>query len=271
MKRRWVRWAAPLALVLVAAAVALPLTVHGSPGPPDGQTWVATLGTIRALHDQDADVVTQFFDQPSSFALGGYNDAVFAVSWASEAQFELDLAAGAIPEGVAAVMYDPERWAHTPDPEQRDPVAAIEAFASAARTAGYAVIVTPHPNLVGVPGATCGPDPAESTEDAFLRCGITAFAARVADVVEVQAQYLETEPARYADVVGRAAAQARAANPKVRVISGLSTRFATDPQVLVEAWTAVRGIVDGHYMAVPEGIRPEVAADFLAQIAASGT
>ena len=60
-----------------------------------------------------------------------------AVSWASEAQFELDLAAGAIPEGVAAVMYDPERWAHTPDPEQRDPVAAIEAFAVRGRAAGY--------------------------------------------------------------------------------------------------------------------------------------
>ena len=271
MKRRWVRWAAPLALVLVAAAVAVPLTVHGSSGPPHGQTWIATLATIRALHDQDADVATQFFDQPSSFALGGYGHAAYAVSWASEAQFELDLAAGAIPGGVAAVMYDPERWAHTPDAEQRDPVAAIEAFASAARTAGYEVIVTPHPNLVGVPGATCGAGPEESIEDAFLRCGITGSAARVADVVEVQAQYLETDPARYADVVGRAAAQARAANPKVRLVAGLSTRFATDPGVLVAAWTAARDIVDGHYMAVPEGIRPEVAAAFLAQIGASGT
>ena len=56
-----------------------------------------------------------------------------------------------------------------------------------------------------------------------------------------------------------------------QVIAGLSTRFATDPRVLVEAWMAVRDIVDGHYMAVPEGIRPEVAAAFLAQIAASGT
>ncbi len=71
--------------------------------------------------------------------------------------------------------------------------------------------------------------------------------------------------------VGRAAEQARAANPAALVISGLSTRFASTAQTLVDAWTAVRAIVDGHYMAVPEGIRPEVATEFLRQIGASGT
>ena len=271
MKRHWVRWGVPLALVLIAVAVAVPMTVRSSPGPPDGQTWVGTLATIRRLHDQDDAVVAQFFDRPTSFALGGYGDAVSGASWASEAQFEADLAAGAIPAGTRAVMYDPERWADTPVVEQRDPVAATRAFAAAARAAGYQVIVTPHPNLVGVPGAVCGPHPAESLEDAFLRCGITGAAARVADVVEIQAQYLETDPARYADVVGRAAEQARAANPAALVISGLSTRFASTAQTLVDAWMAVRAIVDGHYMAVPEGIRPEVATEFLRQIGASGT
>jgi hypothetical protein len=271
VSRRWVRWGVPLAVVLIAVAVAVPMTVRSIPGPPDGQTWVATLATIRRLHDQDDAVVAQFFERPTSFALGGYNDAVPGASWASEAQFEADLAAGAIPAGTRAVMYDPERWADTPVVEQRDPVTAIRAFAAAARAAGYQVIVTPHPNLVGVPRAVCGPHKTESLEDAFLRCGITAAAARVADVVEVQAQYLEADPTRYADVVGGAVEQARAANPAALVISGLSTRFASTPQTLVDAWMAVRGIVDGHYMAVPEGIRPEVATEFLRQIGASGT
>lgn len=271
MKRRWVRWAIPLALALVVAAVTLPLTVHGDPGPPDGQTWVATLGTIRLLHTQNADVASQYFDQPTTFALGGYNGAVPSASWASEAQFETDLAAGTIPEETRAVMYDPEHWDPTPAGEQRDPVAAIEAFSSAARRAGYQVIVTPHPNLVTVPGAVCGQRGDESQDEAFLRCDITGAAARVADVVEVQAQYLEADPARYADLVRQAAAQAKRANPAVLVISGLSTRFAVTSQTLADAWAAVRGIVDGHYMAVPEQIRPEVAAAFLAQIATSGT
>ena len=257
----------PLALALVVAAVTLPLTVHRDAGPPDDQTWVATLGTIRLLRAHDPDVAGMYFDQPTSFALGGYNGAVSSASWASEAQFATDLASGAIATDVRAVMYDPERWPPTPEAEQRDPVAAIQAFSAAARGAGYQVIITPHPNLVTVPDAVCGAGPEESQEEAFLRCGITGAAARVADVVEVQAQYLETDTARYADLVRRAADQARAANPAVRVISGLSTRFAATSQTLVDAWTAVRGTVDGHYMAVPEQIRPEVAAGFLRLIA----
>jgi len=269
VNRRWLRWAAPLALVLVVAAVTLPLTVHRTPEPPDGQTWIATLGTIRLLRAEDPDVVTQFFDREGSFALGGYNGAVRAQSWASEAQFAVDLASGAIPAGTGAVMYDPERWAPTPEAEQRDPVAAFEAFAAAAHAAGYRVIITPHPNLVGVPGAVCGPQASESEQDAFLRCGITGSAARVADVVEVQAQSLETQTSTYADLVRSAAEQARAANPAVIVLAGLSTRFALRPETLVEAWSSVRDVVDGHYLGVPEGIRPEVAAGFLRLIAAS--
>lgn len=269
MNRRWVRWAAPLALILVAMAVTLPLTVHGTPEPPDDQTWIATLGTIRMLRAEDPAVVTQFFDRDGSFALGGYNGAVRAQSWASEARFEADLASGAIPADTRAVMYDPERWAPTPEAEQRDPISAFEAFAAAARIAGYRVIITPHPNLVGVPGAVCGPDVGESEQDAFLRCGITGAPARVADVVEVQAQSLETRPSAYADLVRSAADQARAANPSVIVVAGLSTRFALRPETLVEAWSSVRGVADGHYLGVPEGIRPEVAAGFLREIAAS--
>lgn len=271
MTGRWLRWAGPLAVALVILAVTVPLTVRGTPAPPDDQTWIATLATIRVLRDQNADAASQFFDRSGSFALGGYSSAVWSQSWASEARFEADLAAGTIPGTVRAVMYDPERWEQTPEAEQRDPVAAIEAFAAAARRAGYQVIVTPHPSLVTVPGAVCGLRAAETVIDAFLRCGITGSAARVADVVEVQAQYLETDPKVYAAVVGQAAEQARASNPNVLVIAGLSTRFAATSATLVDAWTSVRGVVDGHYLAVPEQIRPEVAAAFLAQIAASAT
>jgi len=267
VKRRWVRWAAPSAFVLVVAAVTLPLTVRTDPSPPDAQVWIATLGTIRSIRDHNEDVAAQFFDQETSYALGGWGGAVAAQSWASEAQFEIDVVDGVIPDRVRAVMYDPEAWAQTPAVEQRDPIAAFEAFASTARRAGYQVIITPHPNLVTSPDARCQPREDETVEDAFLRCGITGAAARVADVVEIQAQYLETDLDAYADLVDRAAGQARAANPDIVVIAGLSTRFAATPRTLVDAWTAVRGIVDGHYMGVPERIRPDVAAAFLQAIA----
>ncbi len=265
--RRWVRWAAPLALALVVGAVTLPFTVHGHPGPPDDQTWIATLGTIRLIAEQNEDVASRFFDHSTSFALGGWRGAVPAQAWASEAQFEADLASGAIPERVRAVMYDPEAWKHTPPAEQAAPVAAMEAFAAAARRAGYQVITTPHPNLVDVPGGTCVRRAEESVPDAFLRCGIVGAAARVSDVVEIQAQWLEADPAVYAELVRQAVDQAREANSAVIVLAGLSTRFAATSQTLVDAWNAVRGVADGHYMAVPEGIRPDIAGSFLEQIA----
>jgi hypothetical protein len=189
------------------------------------------------------------------------------MAWASEAQFAHDLRAELIPPDVRAVMYDPEYWDPTPTAEQRDPVVAMRAFTSLARAHGYLVILTPHPNLTAVPGAACTRAPDESIQAAFLRCRIASVAAREADVVEIQGQFLETDPGAYRAFVSRAAAQARAANPAVRVIAGLSTNFTSDPQVLLAAWEAVRDVVDGHYMAVPEGIRPEVATSFLQLVA----
>ena len=63
------------------------------------------------------------------------------------------------------------------------------------------------------------------------------------------------------------AAQARLANPNVVVLAGLSTRFASGPETLLNAWDSVTDIVDGHYMAVPEGIRPDIATAFLRMLA----
>jgi hypothetical protein len=270
MRRRRLVWVVPIAIVLVAAAVAVPMALRGDAGPPDHQAWIATLATIRSIDEQNGNVAAQYFDRATSFVLGGdWRSAAPGQAWASAAQFAADLAAGTIPEPVRAVMYDPEGWGHTPETEQRDPIAAIEAFSTAARAAGYQVIATPHPNLVEVPHADCEARDDESVQEAFLRCDIAGSAARVADVVEIQAQWLEPEPAVYADFVRRATDQARMANPDVTVIAGLSTRFAPTPQTLVDAWNAVRAVVDGHYMAVPEGIHPEIAAAFLEQIAAT--
>jgi hypothetical protein len=139
----------------------------------------------------------------------------------------------------------------------------MRAFGTLARTHGYLVVITPHPNLVTASGAGCTQHSGEALEAAFLRCGIEADAARYADVVEVQAQYLETDPIAYRRFVVAAARQARAVNPGVLVLSGLSTNFTSDPSVLLEAWRSVLGRVDGHYLNVPHGRDPETALAFL--------
>jgi hypothetical protein len=256
-----------VALLMLSAAGPLVQRSSAGSGPPFGQAWMATRGTIGRMEASVGDATDRFFDISTSYGLGGgWGSSAASASWASAGAFRTDLAAGLIAPQVRVVMYDPEHWAATPPRERRDPVAAMRSFAEAARAAGYAVAITPHPNLVDVPGAACGRTEGESTEEAFLRCGIQGEAAAVSDVVEIQSQSLEQDAVAYRAFVQRAAVQAKASNPDVLVLSGLSTRFAMDPGVLFRAWISVRDIVNGHYLAIPEGIRPDVAAAFLTMV-----
>src|SRR5438034_1150489 len=168
---------APLLAALVGVAV-VPEALHARlpDAPPLHQRWMATPTTVERLRAIDPAIAALYFDRRGSYVLGGGLDAATATDvWASERQFELDLAAGAIDPSVRYVLYDPEWWTATP--------------------------------------------------------------------------------------------QARRANPDVVVLAGLSTRFATGPDTLLNAWDSVADIVDGHYMAVPEGIRPDIAVAFLQMLA----
>jgi hypothetical protein len=266
-------WLLPPLLAVVVGAAAIPGLFDHRIGdaPPLDQRWVATMPTVARLRVLDPGAAALYFDRSRSSILGGGVDggSIAGLAWSDEGQFEEDLASGSIPPAVRVVMYDPEGWPSTPRAERRDPIAAMRAFSRAARAAGYGVILTPHPNLVDVSGAVCGRSRSEPTTAAFLRCGIEAEAARLSDVVEIQGQWLEWDPQTYRAFVEAAAAQARRANPNVVVLAGLSTRFAAGAETLLEAWDAVSDIVDGHYLAVPEGIRPEVAASFLRSLAES--
>jgi hypothetical protein len=246
--------------------------VAAQPAAPLGQIWVGTQKTAETLSAVDAGLAQTFLGGSTSFALGGWGSAsVPSQAWASEAQFADDLVSGRIPSDVRLVMYDPERWSATPRKERCDPKAAMHAFATLAHRHGYLVMITPHPNLTSVSRAACAAQPDESEGHSFIRCGLEAAAAREADIVEVQAQSLETDVAAYRRLVAAASAQARSANPGVLVVSGLSTSFTNDPSVLFRAWRSVLGIVDGHYLNVPHGVRPEVAVEFLRMAAAHAT
>jgi hypothetical protein len=263
---------APAIGALVAFAVLFSVVTRGPQGSfdgvparaaPFGEVWIGTRTTAANLASLDAPTTSTFLGGSTSFGLGGWGSAAPAVAWASEARFADDLLHGRIPADVRVVMYDPEAWGATPVNEQMDPARAMQRFESLARTHGYVVVITPHPSLVTVAGAACAAGPGEAIERAFLRCRIEAEAARYADVVEVQAQYLEAEPEAYRSFVSAAARQARGANPGVLVISGLSTTYAQDPSTLYTAWRSVLGTVDGHYLNVPHGRRPETALAFL--------
>ncbi|MGZ8614448.1 MAG: hypothetical protein ACXWX4_07180 [Actinomycetota bacterium] len=257
--RSWGAKGAPVAVFLALSVGA------ASPGPviPPSGTWVVTRINAEVLEELDPGLTRAFLGTPDTIALGGYGDAVPAMGWASLAAFEFDVGAGLVPDNVRIVMYDPEAWEHTPLDEQLDPAGAMAGFAALARAHGYLVLMTPHPSLVTVPGAACPMRTDESATAAFLRCGLVAAAAVHADVVDVQLQSLQRNPARYREAIAEAARQARAANPDVQVLAHLTTAMAPDPTVLYAAWHSVQPVVDGQYLGVPGGRRATVALAFM--------
>jgi len=228
--------------------------------------FVVTKRTMSVINRMDPEVADLLFNTPVSYGLGTWSRSVPSWSWASEAEFAAALREGRIPPGIYAVMYDPEKWQATPLEEQIDPAKYIRKFALLAHRHGYYVIVTPHPGLVDVPGAVCQRVQGETREEAYLRCGIAAAAARFADAYETQAQYLEGDVRAYRSFVVAATSQAKRANGAIVTLSGLSTGFTHSPEVLFHAYQSVEGIVDGHYLSLA-GDRPREAAQFLEMVA----
>jgi hypothetical protein len=158
--------------------------------------------------------------------------------------------ASGVPSGTDALLYDVEAWSMTPKEQQLDPAeyeAANHAFAQAHQLVFLATPATDLVNVLDLHGTG-------TAQDRYLKLGIIADAARNADVVDIQAQSLEGS-AGYADFVTKAAAQAKAANPKVIVLAGLSTNpssHAVDAKTFADDANSVRTVVDGYWLNVPE-------------------
>jgi hypothetical protein len=228
---------------------------------------VVVRGTIEAIAAVDPAVASRVFETRDTVALGGWPGATNGMAWGSLARFAADVEAGAIPDDVRVAMYDPEGWNRTPMDERLDPVGSIERFAERARSRGYEVMITPHANLVSVPGSPLAPRGGEIREDAYLRSGIVEAAAASADAVETQAQRMQDDPRAYRAFVATTARLARSVKPDVQVLSGLSTHpgYPATDEMLIRAWRSVRDVVDGHYLSLAKLRLVEVAAAFLAR------
>lgn len=234
-----------------------------------GRRWVVVTGTIRAIAEVAPAVASRVFETTDTVALGGWPGATNGRAWGSCARFASDVEAGAVPDDVRVAMYDPEGWERTPLEERLDPIRSIEAFGALARSNGYTVIVTPHANLVEVPGSRHAPGDGESREDAYLRSGIVEAAAASADIVETQAQKMQRDPDGYRAFVADTARLARSANADVQVLSGLSTHpgYPATVEMLLDASRAVRDVVDGHYLSLAKLRLVDVATSFVAEAA----
>ncbi len=218
-------------------------------------TWLLTrsaLAQLLAYPSVRAELqAAQVYEilQPGQQALAGFA-AGPVVTFASAAALEDAVNGGQIPAGTYGVLYDPEAWSFTPAAEQRDPVLAATQAAAVAHGHGLRLIVTPALNLTTVlrPGST------QPRWRQFLDLNLVGNLARVADVIELQAQSLERDPGTYAGFVTAAVAQASAANPAVTVLAGLSTNPPGAPvssQHLTAAIQATRSVVAGYWLNIP--------------------
>jgi hypothetical protein len=196
-------------------------------------------------------------------------------TYTSYAALKRALEAGAIGPSVRAIMYDNEAWRFTPPAEQRDPATYTRLAARLVHEHGLLFIAAPAVDLTRV----LAPGP-ERRYDAYLRLGIAGSAARFADVFDIQAQGSEMGEAVYSSFVERAAAQARAANPKVIVIAGISTNPSgqrVTAATILHAIDATKHFVDGYWLNVPKPgpycpgckeFRPDIAIEVLRALGA---
>ena len=173
-------------------------TAHATPGASEpsrgGPAWLLTRSALSQLL---ADPVvrdklrrSRIYEilRPGQQALTGMA-AEPVVTFTSAAALEGAVSGGRLGTGIYGVLYDPEAWSFTPAAEQRDPVRAAAQAASMAHAHGLRLIVTPGLDLTAVldPGGQ-GP-----RWRRFLALNLAGQLARVADVIELQAQGLERD------------------------------------------------------------------------------
>ncbi len=233
------------------------------------------------------DVANHFFGGPETYLIGpGKGGGAMPAgptptrAYSSYAQIEKAFSNGTAPK-TGAILYDNEKWSFTPDNEKAEPARYEQMAAGLAHAHGLLFIATPAMNL-GTFLAPGGAPGVSAMSSKYLQLGIARDAAHAADVIDIQAQALQYDSAEYARVVGEAAQQARAANPHVIILAGLTTRSRRDgtpatADGLLQAVKATRGIVDGYWLNVPMKseycpncgeFRPDIAIDFLHRLAA---
>jgi hypothetical protein len=259
-----VAWAAVMMATAVTCALAGCMTqapARRTPSaestlPPDAATWLlarAALAQVSADPVVGAGLgrsLVYEILQPGQLPLPGV-DATIVVAFPAVAALEAALAGHRLPAGTRAVLYDPEAWSFTPASEQRDPVLAATTAADLAHAHGLQIIVAPALNLTTV----LAPGSSAPRWQRFLDLRLAARIARIADVLELQAQSLERSTDTYANFVREAAAQARTANPGVTVLAGLSTNppgAAVDSQQLTAAILASWPTTDGYWLNIPD-------------------
>jgi hypothetical protein len=193
------------------------------------------------------------------------------------AQVTSDVNGDNLPAGTEAIVLDQEDWKGscagsaicTPQSDLDNPVEYATEAAAATKKAGLIMIVTPALDLFdGVGTLPCS----TSYYKCYLSYNMAGKMAAIpgVDVIDLQAQSLETTPGTYERFVEQASAQAKKANSSIVVLAGLSTspNLPTSPTAgeLEQDASAVQPYVSGFWMNIPDGDNAMAEAVMIANV-----
>lgn len=231
---------------------AVPKVVVG----PRGEDWLVS---TAALHMLAPTFVTALADSPYTFLIVNKQQltqvpagtkAMLVAAFDNYSALESTLNQGHLSSRFRGVLFDDEAWTLTPGYQQKNVAKYEQKAAELAHSHGLFLIATPGVDLTRVLDRG-GPGTAFQK---YLNLGIAGDAARYADVIDIQAQSTQAQTAEYTSFVAAAAVQARAANPNVVVLAGLSTNRpgpAITVSKLAAAVRSTHAIVNGYWLNIP--------------------
>lgn len=242
------------------------------PGVNAAEYWMMDPGQFSDLKTSHPAAVRYGIKPANAFVLSDkskvYPAQQSVAYFKSYAAFTTAITRHTIARGTRWVAYDNEVWTPTPVKEQKKPLYYEKLFADLAHRHGYKVILTPAQNLVGTwkKGTVVWPK--------YLSEGFARVSGQLADIYEIQAQSYEQQQyrggANYLRFIKAAAAQAHAANPRVKVFAGLSTQRVTTTAQMDQDFLATRGPVSGYWLNIPKPAPAglALAAQFLRELPA---
>jgi hypothetical protein len=257
-------------LALAAVAALLPLSAAGAQTSSKPTVWMLSrtaLAGVTANATVAASLKSETVYQvsnPGATDTAVASNAVISYHEYGGAQAASDVKGGKLPAGTRAIVLDQEDWKGscqgsatcTPTSDLDNPVKYAAQAAAATYNAKLTIVVTPALDLFDGTGTL----PCSSTLDqCYLDYNMAGKMAAIkgADVIDIQAQSLETDTSAYKTFVMKASEQARKANSSIVVLAGLSTSPNTPASPTVSELETdaaeVQPYVSGFWMNIPDG------------------
>ncbi len=217
------------------------------------QGWIIGAYTFDRFktHGASSNLINTAFNNNRTYVFGNPASSIGVplITFQSYRQMEAAFANHTLPGKYKAVMYDNEHWPMTPITEQQHPDMYEHMAANLVHAHGMLFISAPAPDIVRAIGVVIH----NNTQDTYLERNLAGGAAKYADVVDIQAQYLEPKLSEFVSFATTAARQARQANPHVKVYIGIATGpdgQTVSAQQLYNAYKGVLPIADGYWLNV---------------------